>query len=78
MKPWSRRRLSQRRRWRKQSFFPGIPRRLPGFDFRSKPYQEFSLNLDEQLACLVGRWRPRDHNDLPDCPAQESTSELGL
>jgi hypothetical protein len=71
-------RLRNETRRRGQSLAPRVTHRLKGFDFQSKPYQDFSLNLDDQLACLVQKWRPRREDDVFDCSSQQSTSELGL
>ena len=51
--------------------------RMRGFNFRSKPYQDFSLGLDGQLAWLVRKWQGAAAACEPHCSAGHSASELG-
>lgn len=61
--------------WKKSPVSRRKDRRLPTFDFPSKPYQDFSLSMDEQLTCLVKKWHTAASNGT-DCRQGESTSKL--
>jgi hypothetical protein len=65
-----------RARWKPRPDSGRIQYRLPGLDFRSKPYQDFSLRLDDQLTCLVQKWHSPTGAE-PDCSERESASKCG-
>lgn len=65
-----------RARWKNRPESGRVQYRLPGIDFRSKPYQEFSLRLDDQLTCLVQKWRAPAGAE-PHCSERHSTSQCG-
>ena len=57
-----------------------VPRggcRMRGFNFRSKPYQDFSLSLDNQLAELVRKWQTKSPGVDAHCSAGHCGAELG-